>query len=133
MAEPRKANGLGAGGANSGGKSVNMIRSQRERIQDAMQWAYYRAENGNYAELDAELNRLNSRMRNVNRIAQRYEDNIRRQPEQEETNRQLGALILGNRSPEDARRISQQINEIRNRRNNIRYPRSIYARQNNRR
>ena len=129
MAEPRKAGG-GNGVIQMGGKSINMIRSQRDRIRDALHYRYVGAENNLSGDArDAEVQRLLNRMRAVDNTADRYEENIRNLPDQLEFNRQQGELYrTGGRSPEDALETARRINEIRNRRNNIRYPRSMYMR-----
>jgi hypothetical protein len=135
MAEPRNTRGGAAGNGviTIGGKSINMIRSQRDRALDAFRDAYYKAENGNPAELDAELERLNRRLTWMNTTVQRYEDNISRQPEYEAISQQLRATFRNSgRSPEEALLTAGQLSELRNRRNNLRYPRSVYARNNRR-
>lgn len=122
MAEPRTINR---------GKSISMIRSQYGRIADAFRDAYYRAENGPLEELDAELDRLNRRIGAVNAAAERYESNITRQPEYEAISEQLRAAYRsGGRSPEEARETARLLEELRNRRNSLRYPRSVYMRNN---
>lgn len=138
MSEPRTTKSAlgadaGSGVIQFGGKSINMIRSQRDRALDAFRTAYYNAENGNPAELDAELERLNRRLEWMNTTVARYENNISRQPEYEAISQQLRAAFRnGGRSPEEALETARLLDELRNRRNSLRYPRSIYA-MNNRR
>lgn len=136
MAEPGRisqAGGAGNGVITFGGKSINMIRSQRDRALDAFRDAYYNAENGNPAELDAELKRLNRRLTRMNNIVQRYERNIGNQPEYQAISEQLRATFRNSgRSPEEARETARKINEFKEKRNNLRYPRAIYARNNRR-
>lgn len=109
-----------------------MIRSQRDRILDSFRNAYYKAENGNPAEIDAELDRLNKRLTTMNETVNRYEDNISRQPEYEAITQELRATFRnGGRSPEEALETARRIDELNERRKSLRYPRSVYA--NNRR
>ena len=134
MSEPRTTAGGGAGNGviRIGGKSINMIRSQRDRIYNAFRDAYYNAEMGKREELDAELERLNKRLDTMNRTVDKYESNISKQPEYEALSRELRATFrTGGRSPEEARETARKLNELRERRNSLRYPRSVYA--NNRR
>ena len=109
-----------------------MIRSQRDRILDSFRDAYYNAENGNPAEIDDELERLNKRLTTMNETVNRYEANISEQPEYQDITRRLRETFRnGGRSPEEARETARRINELNERRRSIRYPRSVYA--NNRR
>lgn len=108
-----------------------MLRSQRDRILDRFRDAYFKAENGNPEELDAELDRLNRRLTTMNETVDRYERNISSQPEYEAISQQLRATFRnGGRSPEESLETSRRINELRERRNNLRYPRSVYMRNN---
>ena len=118
-----------------GGKSINMIRAQWDRIQDAFRTAYYKAENGDYRNLDAELERLNRRLNTVNQTAQRYESNISEQPEyQRITEERRRTFREGGRSPQEARETARIINSLKERRNSLMYPRSVYmGRKTNRR
>ena len=137
MAESGAIKGNARGGAGNGvirigGKSINMIRSQRDRILDSFRDAYYNAENGNPAEIDDELERLNKRLTTMNETVNRYEANISEQPEYQDITRRLRETFRnGGRSPEEARETARRINELNERRRSIRYPRSVYA--NNRR
>ena len=137
MSEPRVSRGARGGSGNGairvGGKSIETIRAQRDRILDNFRDAYYNAENGSPAEIDAELDRLNRRLTTMNETVNRYEENISRQPEYEAISQQLRATFRnGGRSPEEARETARRIEELRAMRNRLRYPRSVYARTNRR-
>ena len=65
------------------GKSVSMIRSQWDRINNAISKQLWKAPlNLSGRELEDEQNRLLGRSRRVNDIFRRYKENIHNQPDQ---------------------------------------------------
>ena len=125
MAEPRTTRGS----VNlKGGKSIDMIRSQRDRINGQIRYALMRADELPAQERVAEIERLITLAGKVDRTRSRYEDNIFRQPDQERlSNRQRAIYREMGRSPEEMAEAGRRIAEINRRRNSIRYPRSVYA------
>lgn len=136
MSEPGRIAQSGARGSRSTSertKSLNMIKAQRMRIEDAFRDAYYNAEQGDYRNLGPELERLNRRINAVNNIANRYESNIQSQPEYQSISNELRRTFReGGRSAEEARETAKRINELREKRNNLRYSRGVYMRNNRR-
>lgn len=105
------------------GKSYNDIVSQADRILSRMGDSQGRI---TYGEL--------GRYAVVQRAAQRYLRNIENTRQYGATTQQLRETFRnGGRSPEESRATAQRINELREQRNSRRYPRSVYARRNNRR
>ena len=130
MSEPGKVvKGAGAFATNTvrvNGKSINSIEEQRKHLEDRMRDAYYDAERiDSNSERRAELARLNSRMRRINNLATIYSNNIMETPESMEGLQNLGWAIRVGENRQTRKAI---IDSIRNRR----YPKSVYAKRNNR-
>ena len=104
-----------------------------DRITGAFRRAYSQADRLSGAERTNEMDRLFRRYNATNNTARRYEENISRQPEYEAITDQLRAAYRnGGNSPEESLETARRINELREKRNNLRYPRATYARNNRR-